>query len=98
MDEPVPFFGRPARVPSGHIRLALKTGAVVVVGYCILSPDTQRDTIYLNPPLELVRTGDREEETQINLRRVLDVLQDAIRRWPGQWQMFVPVWPQLDET
>lgn len=93
LDAPVPFFGRPARVPSGHVRLALNTGAALVVGHCILSPDTQRYAIHLDPPLELVRTGDREEETVINLQHVLDRLQDSIRRWPGQWQMFVPVWP-----
>jgi lauroyl/myristoyl acyltransferase len=95
MDEPFAFFGRPARVPSGHVRLALKTGASMVVGYCVLSPETQRYVMRLEPPMELIRTGNREEEVRLNMRRVLDALEEIIGRWPEQWQMFVPVWPEL---
>jgi KDO2-lipid IV(A) lauroyltransferase len=98
LDEPVPFFGRPARVPSGHVRLALKTGAALIVVYCILSPETDRYTMQVEPPMEMVRTGNREEEIAINMRRVLDVLEMVIHRWPEQWQMFVPVWPELMEA
>jgi len=95
LDEPFTFFGHPARVPSGHVRLALKTGASVVIGYCVLSPETQRYVMRLEPPMEMIRTGNREEELQINMRRVLDALERIIRAWPEQWQMFVPVWPEL---
>jgi lauroyl/myristoyl acyltransferase len=98
LDEPVPFFGIPARVPSGHVRLALKTDSVVVVTYCVFVPETHRYTIYFDPPLEMIRTGDHEEEVQVNMRRVLDSLEAVIRRWPEQWQMFVPVWPKLLEA
>lgn len=94
LDQPVPFFGRPARVPSGHIRLALKTDALVLVGCCFLSPETGRYTVHVEPPLEMFRTGDWEEEVQLNMRRVLDVMEAVIRRWAWQWQMFVPVWPE----
>lgn len=95
LDEPFPFFGRPARVPSGHVRLALRTGAVVSIGYCTVSPESQRYAMYLEPPMEMVRTGDRDEEVQLNMQRILAVLERIIRRWPEQWQMFVPVWPEL---
>jgi KDO2-lipid IV(A) lauroyltransferase len=97
LDEPVDFFGRPARVPSGHVRLALKTGALVAVGYCVLSPETQRYSVHLEPPMEMIRTGNRDEEVQVNLRRILDILEGIIGRWPEQWQMLEPVWPQLLE-
>jgi KDO2-lipid IV(A) lauroyltransferase len=95
LDEPVPFFGHPARVPSGHIRLAVKTGAVVAIAYCILSPETQRYTMHLEPAMELIRTGNQEEEVALNLRQILDALERIIRRWSEQWLMFVPVWPDL---
>ena len=95
LDEHFFFFGRPARVPSGHVRLALRTGASVVIGYCVLSPETQRYVMRLEPPMEMIRTGNREEELQLNMRRVLDALEGIIRTWPEQWQMFVPVWPEL---
>jgi len=47
--------------------------------------------------MEMIRTGDREEEVQVNMRRILDRLEEIIHRWPEQWQMFVPVWPELLE-
>jgi lauroyl/myristoyl acyltransferase len=95
LDEPVLFFGQPARVPSGHIRLALKTGARVVIAYCVWSPETRRYVFHLEPPLEVVRTGNRDDDVRVNLRRILEGLEAVIRRWPEQWQMFVPVWPDL---
>lgn len=95
LDEPVPFFGRPARLPSGHVRLALKTGASVVLGYCVLSPETKRYVMHLEPPMEMTRTGSRDEDLRLNMQRILDALERIIRDWPEQWQMFVPVWPEL---
>jgi lauroyl/myristoyl acyltransferase len=98
LDEPVLFFNRPARVPSGHVRLALKTQAVVTVAYCVLSPEAQRYSINLESPMEMVRTGDVDQDVKLNMRRVLDALERIISRWPEQWQMFVPVWPELLEA
>jgi lauroyl/myristoyl acyltransferase len=95
LDEPVLFFGRPARVPSGHVRLALKTGAAVVLGYCVLSPETKRYVMHLEPPMEMTRTGNRDDDLRLNMQRVLGALEAIIRNWPDQWQMFVPVWPEL---
>jgi lauroyl/myristoyl acyltransferase len=98
LDEPFLFFGSPARLPSGHVRLALRTDSIVVITYCIFVPQTHHYTMYFDPPLEMIRTGDHEEEVQINMRRVLDSLESVIRKWPEQWQMFVPVWPKLLEA
>lgn len=97
LDELVPFFGRPARMPSGHLRLALKTGAIVVVGGCVYHADQERYAVDMEPPLELIRTGNLEEDVRINRRRMLDALEQIIRRWSDQWMMFVPVWPGLLE-
>jgi len=97
-DDPFLFFSRPARVPSGHVRLAMKTDAQIVVACCVRSPQTQRYSLWVESPLDLIQTGDRDEELQINMRRVLDRLEAMIRRWPEQWLMFVPVWPELLKT
>ncbi len=98
LDEPFSFFGRLARVPSGHVRLALRTGAAVVVTYCVFDPRRKQHTMRAESPLDMLRTGNREEEIQVNMRRVLDVLENVIRAWSEQWQMLVPVWPDLLET
>jgi KDO2-lipid IV(A) lauroyltransferase len=94
-DRPVPFFGRPARVPSGHVRLALQTGADVVIGHSVFSHETKKHVVHLAPPLEMIRTGDRKNDVWLNMRQVLDALEEIIRRCPEQWYMFVPVWPEL---
>jgi lauroyl/myristoyl acyltransferase len=98
LDEPIDFFGRPARMPSGHVRLALKTGALLIVGCCFLSPETGRYTIHMEPPLDMISTGYLDEDVRLNMRQVLDRLESIIRRWVGQWQMYVPVWPELLES
>lgn len=94
LDEPFSFFGRPTRVPSAHIRLALKTDALLVLCYSAFDPKTQRHAIHLEPPLEVVRLPVPEEEIRVNMRRVLDQAEAAIRAWPEQWMIFVPVWPE----
>jgi lauroyl/myristoyl acyltransferase len=75
----VEFFGRPALLPTGHVRLALKTDAAILVAgpYCDRPGHT---VVRISPPLEMVRTGDRDEDLQVNLRRVTG------------W--FMPVWQQ----
>jgi lauroyl/myristoyl acyltransferase len=97
LDDPVPFFGRPAHMPSGHVRLALKTDALVVVVGCVYRSQDQRYAVVMEPPLEMVRTGDAAEEARINTCRVLEAMEKIIQRWSEQWMMFVPVWPELLE-
>jgi lauroyl/myristoyl acyltransferase len=74
--------------------MALRTGAVVSIAYCVLSPETERYIAHLEPPMEMIRTGNREEDVQVNMRRILEELEGLIRRGAEQWQMFVPVWPE----
>jgi lauroyl/myristoyl acyltransferase len=97
LDEPVAFFGRPARVPSAHVRLALRSDALVIPVCCALESDADGYVLQYEEPLVMLRTGDREEEVILNMRRILDSLETMIRRWIDQWLMFVPVWPELME-
>jgi len=89
----VEFFGCPAPLPTGHVRLALKADAVILVA----GPyrDRQgRTVVRLSPPLEMIRTGDPDKDMRVNLRRVTGWLEEFIRTRPEQWAMFVPVWPR----
>ncbi len=89
----VEFFGRLAPLPTGHVRLALKTDATIVVASPCRDPQ-MGNVVRLSPPLEMVRTGDRDEDLRVNLRRVTGWLEEFIRARPEQWAMFVPVWPE----
>lgn len=94
-DEPILFFDAPARMPSGHVRLAIQTSARIVVACCVQEPDGYY-SLRLAPPLEMEISGDRAQDVHHNTRRVLAVIEDMIRQAPDQWLMFVPVWPEGD--
>jgi len=89
-DEPVEFFGALAHLPSGYLRIPLRTDCLVITACAFFEEGEYR--IVANPPLEMVRTGDREEDLAINRRRVLQEIEGLIARHPEQWMMFVPVW------
>jgi KDO2-lipid IV(A) lauroyltransferase len=96
-DEPLEFFGATAYLPTGHIRLALKTDALLVIGYCEYDPQAGSYKLRIRPPMELVRSGDRKRDVRVNAQRVLAALEEAILAHPEQWLIFVPVWPQPDQ-
>ena len=88
--ERVPFFGRPALLPSAHVALALRTGAVLMPAFAHRDGDVLRAVF--EPGLELPRTGDREADVREGMRRWVPVLERHIRRAPEQWSVFEAVW------
>lgn len=76
MDELVPFFGAPARLPTGHVRLALQTQARIVVACCIMEKNGQTATgdasgvccyrIQFAPPIEMEAASDQESAARIS--------------------------------
>ena len=101
VDRPIPedrelveFFGRPAYLPVGPVRLALMTGALVIMGSCYYEPGKGYG-LKVTEPLEMIRTGDRRRDLMTNVRRVVDILEEHVRARPEQWMMFHPFWPEL---
>lgn len=90
-DKPILFFDAPAPLPRGHVRLALQTGARIVVAYCLRKPDGHY-RLHILPALDMEHVGTREEDIEHNTRRVLDLVETTIRAAPDQWIMLVPVW------
>jgi lauroyl/myristoyl acyltransferase len=91
--ESVSFFGRPARLATGYIRMALSANAVILPLACRWSPARGYYTI-TQPPLTLEVTGDREADVQVNARRILAVMENWIAETPEQWLMYHRVWPE----
>lgn len=90
--EMLPFFGRPAPLPVGHIRLALKTNARVMAMWCEWSPH-RGYLLHAGPLMEMEQYPlPFDELVRHNAVRVLRVLEAAIARRPAQWLMFIPVW------
>jgi KDO2-lipid IV(A) lauroyltransferase len=99
VDRPVPsggewlsFFGQPAYLPVGHVRLALQTGVPIVVMSCEYRPQQDIYYVHLARTLEMERVGTREQDVIHNAQRVLQVIEALIQAHPDQWMMFYPVW------
>ena len=89
----VSFFGAPARLPPGAAVLGLRTGAAVLPAFTARLAGN-RYLGWFEPPLELVRTGNARTDVQANTERIARAIEAAIRRYPEQWTVFQPIWPQ----
>ncbi len=81
----VDFFGSMACTASGMARVALKTGAAVLPGFLLWEEAQRRYVLHFGERLALIRTGDNEADIQTNTALFTKVLEDYIRRYPGQW-------------
>jgi lauroyl/myristoyl acyltransferase len=100
VDRPIPvdrelveFFGRPAYLPVGPVRLALMTGALVIMASCYYEPDNGY-ALEVTEPLEMILTGDRRRDIMTNVRWLASILEEHVRARPEQWMMFHAVWPE----
>jgi len=91
-DKPIGFFGGDARLPTGHVRLAMQTNSRILVAACTMDDDGVYP-VHFSEPLEMERLDSRKASIVHNTSRVLRVLEGMIRIAPDQWLMFVPVWP-----
>jgi Kdo2-lipid IVA lauroyltransferase/acyltransferase len=80
-----PFLGRPARTAVGPARLAIRTGAVVVVGTAAPMPGTSR------LGLSFCRIESSTDEHELT-RRINVALGDRIRRLPELWPWMHDRW------
>ena len=87
----VPFLGVPAPTPLGPARLALRTGARVVVGTY-----TEAELIRIReiPTVDLAAGDEGEREL---LRRVNDELSARIRAAPAHWPWMHDRFPQASQ-
>jgi KDO2-lipid IV(A) lauroyltransferase len=88
---PVEFFGSPTTLPTGHIRMALATNAVLATAMTPRQPNNRYGFILRHVPLQ--RSGRTAADVSENMRRILANMETVIARDPGQWILFQPVWP-----
>jgi KDO2-lipid IV(A) lauroyltransferase len=95
---PVQFFGETAWVPAGPAAIARKTGAAIVVGYCVRRPGDKTFHGVFEEPIEYesLLTGDKEHDVQTITQQIVNRMEAIIRRHPDQWYMFRPMWPRTD--
>jgi phosphatidylinositol dimannoside acyltransferase len=90
---PMEFFGETTRMPLGAIELALRTGAVLMFASSKRLPG-YRFLASIDPPIEVIRTGDFEADVRANARLVLERMEAQLRSDPGQWAVLERMWPE----
>lgn len=81
----VDFFGKTACTSTGIARVALHTDAAVVPGYAYWDESIRRYRLRFEPAVELIRTGDTEQDVFVNTLRFTKVIEEIIRKHPEQW-------------
>lgn len=79
----VNFFGRPAWTPVAPVRFASASGAALICGFNIREGLQHR--IIVEPPIELVDTGDKAADLRTNTQAWVDIQERYIRRYPHLW-------------
>jgi lauroyl/myristoyl acyltransferase len=92
----VPFCGTPTSVPVGVVELATRTGATIVPIF-IHRKNGDACEAFLEPPLELVNSGDPGADLKTNVRRLLERFEAHLRRDPGQWTVLETVWDREED-
>ena len=88
------FFGYSAALPTHQISLALQTRVPIVVMAVIQLSDGNYH-LMSSKPIEMEQYADRREAIIGNAERVLKQAEAFIRMAPEQWNVPLPVWPEL---
>jgi len=89
----VNFFDAPARLPDGHVQLALKTGAALLPAFSMRLPDNTF-AAYAEPAIELRNTADFSADVRAGVEQVARVMEKWIGQHPDQWVMFHKIWKE----
>jgi len=91
----VPFFGRLACTTLAVTALAIPTGAVIFPVFAPWNPARRRYVVRGGPEVEIVQTGDPEQDICINTARVTSVIERYVRAYPDQWMWIHERWHAL---
>ncbi len=91
----VPFLGRPAWTTPAPAKMALRTGATIVFGFCI--PDGLRHRLEFEEPIRIDQLTDEERDPVALTRRINDVLSRRIRERPDLWLWMHDRWKDTGE-
>jgi len=90
--KPYQFFGATARIPSGLVDVAQRTGAGIIPVICLREPDDTYRFVGFDP----VWVGPEEGAVDDAMGKLLRLFEDCIRRYPDQWHVMEPIWPAIE--
>jgi KDO2-lipid IV(A) lauroyltransferase len=84
----VEFFGAPARLPHGPARLALATGAPILMGFLVRVPGDTYEYIVGEP----IRVDPARDTVASVMAQIVRQLERAVRAHSEQWFLFHNLW------
>jgi KDO2-lipid IV(A) lauroyltransferase len=81
----VDFFGVPACTASGLARVAMRTEAAMLPGFLTWREEEKKYVLEFGERLELVRTGNDEQDIVTNTQICTTAIETWVRRFPEQW-------------
>ncbi|MDD2679410.1 MAG: ELM1/GtrOC1 family putative glycosyltransferase [Candidatus Omnitrophica bacterium] len=94
--ELVEFFGRIASMSTGGIKIALKYDTAIIPVY-FTREKGPKIKVFVGKELELTKTGDAERDVKDNLKKVTQVFEDFIRKYPKEYLWTYKIWKYSDE-
>ena len=91
---PVTLFGLPHLAPLGPAAIA-RAAEVPLLPVFVFRRGRGRSLVTFHPPIEVERTGDRDEDCRAATAKVLFAVENAIRREPHQWFCFRDLWGRM---
>jgi lauroyl/myristoyl acyltransferase len=91
---PATVFGRPTRVPAGPFALAL-AARVPIYPVFVMRLGRRRYRLVTARPIELIRSGNRDEDFARAVGQWIEELENAVRERWFQWFTFDPYWPEV---
>jgi len=89
----VNFFGSPVEVPAGPARLALRTGAAIVVtAFPRVAPGKLEVETLTDFEIVTPARGGGDDVVELT-QKIMDVAERFVRKHPDQWYMFREMWP-----
>ena len=79
------FFGIPAATTPAIALFAQRAGAAVIPGFLIWDEKLGKHRLRLDPPVELISTGDLDHDVLENTKRFNRILEGYVRKYPEQW-------------
>jgi len=92
----VDFYGKPAYTSIGTAMLALDADASVFVASYVRSEGHKYKFIF-DKPMDVIRTGDRKEELQLNSEQFQKAVERQIKNYPTQWTWMHERWKTTPE-
>lgn len=87
----VTFFGHQATTTPAVAMAALRCRCPVLPLFNVRDADGMQ-AIHVYPPIEMQRTNDLRVDLQVNTQKMVDAMEDMIRKHPDQWVWFQRPW------